>query len=245
MWRYNNTNEIYHHGILGQKWGVRRYQNKDGSLTPAGKRKAAKMKDEYTALTGKRLIRKPTKKEEPKKIGEENASRKQIKEMSDTEVTNRIERLRKEKELAGLQSETASKGEKFISTVGKQVIAPAAIEAGKRVLTNWLEKQGKALFGLDPKETRSVYQELKEEAEMSKWKKQIQQDKEWFEKRSEPEKQNKNKAEKAKSEFVGNVYDEDSKTRKSSKDTVIDAESVWEDYKPNNSTALVPYRRRK
>ena len=30
--------DIYHHGIKGQKWGVRRYQNKDGSLTPAGKK---------------------------------------------------------------------------------------------------------------------------------------------------------------------------------------------------------------
>ena len=28
---------LMHHGILGQKWGVRRYQNKDGSLTPEGK----------------------------------------------------------------------------------------------------------------------------------------------------------------------------------------------------------------
>lgn len=28
--------ELYHHGIKGQKWGVRRYQNEDGSLTPEG-----------------------------------------------------------------------------------------------------------------------------------------------------------------------------------------------------------------
>lgn len=34
--------ELYHHGVLGQKWGVRRYQNKDGSLTAAGKAKIKK-----------------------------------------------------------------------------------------------------------------------------------------------------------------------------------------------------------
>lgn len=33
------TNELYHHGILGMKWGIRRYQNEDGSLTPSGKKR--------------------------------------------------------------------------------------------------------------------------------------------------------------------------------------------------------------
>ena len=34
---YNNY--LYHHGIKGQKWGIRRYQNADGSLTAEGKAK--------------------------------------------------------------------------------------------------------------------------------------------------------------------------------------------------------------
>lgn len=33
---------LYHHGIKGQKWGIRRYQNEDGTLTDAGRRRAAR-----------------------------------------------------------------------------------------------------------------------------------------------------------------------------------------------------------
>ena len=40
------NNSLRHHGILGMKWGVRRYQNKDGTLTAAGKKRYDKeMKD--------------------------------------------------------------------------------------------------------------------------------------------------------------------------------------------------------
>lgn len=34
---YENSNELYHYGVKGQKWGVRRYQNPDGTLTAKGK----------------------------------------------------------------------------------------------------------------------------------------------------------------------------------------------------------------
>lgn len=37
--------ELYHYGIKGQRWGVRRYQNKDGSLTPAGKKRMKTFQD--------------------------------------------------------------------------------------------------------------------------------------------------------------------------------------------------------
>ena len=38
-------NSLIHFGIKGMRWGVRRYQNKDGSLTPAGKKKYQKKWD--------------------------------------------------------------------------------------------------------------------------------------------------------------------------------------------------------
>lgn len=39
MGNCNNADELYHYGVKGQKWGVRRYQRTDGSLTAAGKRR--------------------------------------------------------------------------------------------------------------------------------------------------------------------------------------------------------------
>ena len=39
MWKVIKEDELYHHGIKGQKWGVRRFQNPDGTLTAAGRKR--------------------------------------------------------------------------------------------------------------------------------------------------------------------------------------------------------------
>lgn len=47
------TDYLYHHGIKGQKWGVRRYQNEDGSLTDAGRKR-------YYGLVSSHITREKT-----------------------------------------------------------------------------------------------------------------------------------------------------------------------------------------
>lgn len=51
----DSSDYLQHHGIKGQKWGVRRFENEDGTLTPEGKERYRYSAEEYEKAGDKRL----------------------------------------------------------------------------------------------------------------------------------------------------------------------------------------------
>ena len=101
----SNNSQLKHHGILGMKWGVRRYQNKDGSLTAAGKKRLK---------NGENDDADSTKASGNKKGG---SSSKSVKDMTDAELREKIARLEMEKRYRDLSKneQSTSKAKKFIT----------------------------------------------------------------------------------------------------------------------------------
>lgn len=127
---------LVHHGIKGMKWYQRRYQNKDGSLTPQGRIR-------YGAVYKKGT--KPAASKEPSK-----PKTKSVSEMSDQELQAAINRKRLEVEYARLNPKQVSRGQKFAKAVMNDVVVPAAKNVGKA----YIEQQMKKALGIKTDEKK-------------------------------------------------------------------------------------------
>ena len=146
---------LIHYGILGMKWGVRRYQNKDGSLTSAGKKRYGNnddIKDSQQKNT-----------EEPKK--------KSVKDMSDEELRREVNRMQLEQNYLRMTGQNIEKGksaaeialgkmkESFVSTVAQksgQILAERLVNSMLGVKDNKDNKDN------SPKNNNSNKNDIKE-----------------------------------------------------------------------------------
>lgn len=304
--------ELQHWGIKGMRWGQRRYQNKDGSLTPAGRKRytnpdgslnekgkkyIAKEKERLEAekktiarqkrtnsafdqLDKMREKNESLKNGKPKKSEDvdddepQTPNKKSASELTDKELQDKVNRLRNEdaykdlskklgyddgpkteldfkiaemekqkkylelqRDIKNLTPQKVSRGKKILDTVMNKVVEPAATEAGKRLLSKYLNGAVDNLFDKQTKKAVSnVGNTLKDTAKTTKdaTEKAVEQErqkqaKKQAKQQAKAEKKAAKKAEKYSEAFEGTVEGVGTSSRKttsskSRSSDVIDAE---------------------
>lgn len=169
---YND--ELYHHGILGQRKGIRRFQYLDGSLTPLGRLRYAKNREGKEERIAKAKAKKIAK-EEAKKIAKAEAEAKkskkvnpsqQAREMTYEDLKQAVSRLSLEKQYASLYNELNPQKK----SIAKKFVEKA-IDTSVKSITNAANRElSSALDELTKKASDKLKDKLREAAKSMKGK---------------------------------------------------------------------------
>ncbi len=155
--------ELYHHGIKGMKWGRRRYQNTDGSLTAAGRKRYGDGDGTLSRWKKERAAKRDAKREAKAR------TKNNVKNMTDEELNKAITRARLEDTYRQLRPEKVSAGKAFVSKFINEAMVPATVNAGRNFLEKSLNKLTEKFMGVEVDELTK----LKREFDIEDYKKKI------------------------------------------------------------------------
>lgn len=138
----NNEGVLSHHGIKGQRWGIRRFQFKDGKLTIAGRKRYA---EDGTEIKENSNNKKSGKSKKKGSAPNEPTQKKDVKKMSDQEIRDAISRAKLENEYKQYfgspeQEHKVSAGRQFVNQAAKKILLEPAIDAAAKGVRTSLDK---------------------------------------------------------------------------------------------------------
>lgn len=171
----HSSYELKHWGIKGMRWGIRRYQNKDGSLTNAGKKRRAKLESELKELSPKQQKRQKTPSEMTNKELEKYIARRNAERIAyglDRDISTLQRQSSGDGQGNSNQSQNQQSGQQGNqqkkSVFKDQVLTPVAVDIGKKAMSKLGDTLLSKVFGEGASDGIAAMKTEVEKAELRK-----------------------------------------------------------------------------